>query len=125
VYGELEPGQQPEQFARDKKGIVFDDPTTVRQGRLKLHDGDIRYTQSKNGKSIYAARLAWTEEHFTLASFSATGVGKGVKVSSVSLLGSNEKITWVRTENGITITPPAHSPLADASWPVIFKIDTK
>ena len=125
VYGELEPGQKLEEFALDKKGIVFDDPTTVRKGRLKLHEGDIRYTRSKDGKAIYAARLSWPEKPFTLTSFSVTGLGKDVKVDAISLLGSNGRTEWTRTENGITITPPARSPFNDTSWPVIFKIEVR
>ena len=31
----------------------------------------------------------------------------------------------LHTESGITITPPAKSLFADASWPVIFKIQTE
>jgi len=107
------------------KGIVFDDPTTVRKGRLKLHEGDIRLTRSKDGKTIYAARLSLPQKPFLVSSFSTTGVGKDVKVGSISLLGSNETIKWGRTESGITITPPARSPFEDRSWPVIFKIETK
>jgi hypothetical protein len=124
VYGELEPGQKVEEFELAKKGIVFDDPTTVRKGRFKLHEGDIRFTRSKDGKTIYAARLSWPSKPFTVSSFSATGIGKDVKVGSISLLGSNEKIKGVRTESGIAITPPDRSPFEDASWPVIFKLET-
>jgi alpha-L-fucosidase len=123
VYGELGPGQKAEEFALDKKGIVFDDPTTVRRGRLKLHEQDIRFTRSKDGGTIYAARLAWPPKPFIVSSFSATGVGKDLKVGSISLLGSSEKIEWARTESGITITPPATGPFADEGWPVIFKIE--
>ena len=125
VYGELEPGQKAEEFALDKKGIVFDDPETVRKGRLKLHEGDIRYTRSKDGKTVYAARLSWPENPFTLSAFSVNGVGKEVNVASISLLGSTEKCVWERTEAGIAITPPKQSIFEDKSWPVIFKIEAK
>lgn len=125
VHGELEPGQKAEEFVLDKKGIVFDDAGTVRKGRLKLHEGDIRYTRSKDGKTIYAARLSWPEKPFTLSAFSANGVGKEVNIASVSLLGSTEKCAWERTETGITITPPKQCLFEDTSWPVIFKIEAK
>lgn len=124
VYGELEPGQKLEQFAVDKKGIVFDDPATVRKGRLKLNEGDIRYTRSKDGKTIYAARLSWPEKPFTLTSFAAQGVGKDSNVAAITLLGNHAKCTWQRTEAGITITPPEKNVFADKSWPVIFRIET-
>ena len=126
VYGELEPGESSgtEEKERDK-GIVVHDPTRVPMGRLKLHAGDIRYTRSKDGRVIYAARFTWPEKPFTLRSFSATGVGKGVRVTSISLLGSTEKVTWVKTKNGVTITPPANAAFDDSGWPVLFKISTE
>jgi hypothetical protein len=105
--------------------VVFDDPATIRKGRLKLHEGDLRFTRSKDGKCIYVARLSWTQKPFTVSSFSATGIGKDVKVASLSLLGCDEKIVWTRNESGITITPPAKAPFEDPSWPVIFKIVTE
>jgi hypothetical protein len=80
VYGGLEPGQESGEFELDKKGIVFEDPTTVRRGRLKMHEGDIRFTRNKDGKTNHAARLSWPEEPLTLASFSAKGVGKEANV---------------------------------------------
>jgi alpha-L-fucosidase len=94
-------------------------------GRLKLHEGDVRYTRSKDGRTIYAARLSWPEKPFTLRSFSAGGVGRDVKAASISLLGSTDAVTWARTPDGITITPPAKAPGDEPSWPVIFKIATR
>jgi alpha-L-fucosidase len=122
--GEVEPRQDSKAVVEDKKGIVFDDPERVKMGRLKIFEGDIRYTRSKDSKVIYAARLSWPEKDFTLTSFSATGAGKDVKVDSISLLGSDEKIQWIRTGSGIVITSPAKPVFGDASWPVIFKITT-
>ena len=123
--GEREPGQASGEVELDKKGIVFDDPTTIRKGRLQLHEGDVRYTRSKDGRTIYAARLSWPEGPFTLASFAANGVGKDVNVASISLLGSEGGCTWKRTAAGITITPPAQGVFADRSWPVMLKITTR
>ncbi len=125
VYGELEPGQKAEEFAIDKKGIVFDDPTTVRKGRLKLHEGDIRYTRSKDGKTLYAARLSWPESHFTLTAFATNGAAKDVNIASISLLGSKDACMWNRTDAGIVIAPLKQSVFEDKSWPVIYRIATK
>ncbi|MCX7013754.1 MAG: alpha-L-fucosidase [Candidatus Sumerlaeota bacterium] len=125
TYGEIEPGQELNAIVDDKKkGIVYDDPARTTMGRFQSHEGDIRYTRSKDGKAIYAARLSWPEESFTLASFSTEGVGKNVPVASVSLLGSDANIAWERTASGIMITPPGKSVFDDSSWPVVFKITT-
>ncbi len=125
TYGELEKGATLATVEDVKKGIVYDDPSRVKMGRFKLHEGDIRFTRSKDGKCIYAARLAWPEEPFTLTSFSATGAGSNVNVAAISLLGSKAPCTWQRTEAGIALTPPKQGPFADGSWPVIFRIETK
>lgn len=76
VYGECEPGTTLGAVVRDKKGIVFDDPQRIRTGRLKLHGGDIRFTRSKDGRTIYAAHLSWPQKPLTLTSFSANGAGR-------------------------------------------------
>jgi hypothetical protein len=69
--------------------------------------------------------LSCPKKPFTVSSFSATGIGKDVKISSLSLLGSDEKIGWTRDVNGIMITPPAKALFEDPSWPVIFKLVTE
>jgi alpha-L-fucosidase len=125
TYGELEPGESLNAVESVRKGHVYDDPTRVKMGRLKVHEGDIRYTQSKDGKTIYAARLSWPEKSFTLRSFAEDGVGKGVKVASISLLGSKADCKWKRTEVGITVTPPEQGVFENPSWPVVFRIETK
>lgn len=128
VYGEVEPGTQLvwRDYGRfDATGMVYHDPTRVKCGHTKFSGGDIRYTRSKDGRYIYAARLSWPTKPFVLSSFSSKGVGKDVKVGAISLLGSNEEIKWGRTESGITITPPPRSPFDDTNWPVIFRIETK
>jgi alpha-L-fucosidase len=124
VYGELEPGQSAQEFPLDKKGIVFDDPTTIPKGRLKLHEGEVRYTRSKEGKTIYAARLSWPEKPFTLSSFGATGAGRSVKIANISLLGSTSTCKWEKTDAGIVIIPPEQGIFPAKSWPVIFRIQT-
>jgi alpha-L-fucosidase len=126
VCGELEPGASLGFVSLDnKKGKVYDDPEKVEMGRYKLHPGDIRYTRSKDGKIIYATRLAWPEEPFTLTSFGADAVGKDVQIASVELLGSAEQVVWNRTDEGLVITPPAKPVFDDAEWPVMFKLLTK
>lgn len=125
VHGELEPGRKAREIAMDKKGFVFDDPTTIRKGRLQLHEGDIRFTRSKDGGTIYAARLSWPEQPFTLASFATNGVGADVKIASITLLGSRDACGWSRTDAGIVVTPPKQGVFADKTWPVLFRLETK
>ena len=125
TYGELEPGTKLDAVENDKKGIVYDDPERIKMGRIKIHEGDIRYTRSKDGKVIYAARLSWPEKPFTLTSFGADAAGKDVQIASVELLGSNEVVKWTRTAEGLVISPPQKPVFEDKQWPIIFKLLTR
>ena len=122
-YGELEKGKSLDFVSKDdSKGNVYKDPEKVPMGRYKLNDGDIRFTRSKDSKTIYATRLTWPEESFTLTSFGADAVGKDIEISSIELLGSDAPVKWKRTTEGIVITPPKHPVFEDATWPVMFKL---
>ena len=123
TYGELEPGTSLGFISMEKKkGKVYNDPEKIEMGRYKLHPGDIRYTRSKDRKNIYATHLSWPEKPFTLISFGADAVGKNIEIKSVSLLGSDAKISWKTTPEGLYITPPSEAVFKDKTWPVMFKI---
>jgi alpha-L-fucosidase len=124
VYGEIEPGQEFFFREHSRKGIVYDDPHRIRMGTTKTYDGDIRYTRSKDGKTIYATRMSWPEEAFTLASFAADRVGEDVKIKTIFLLGSDADIQWKRTDKGIVIIPPSTPVFESNDWPVMFKLET-
>ena len=123
TFGEFEGGELQGFVSMDeKKGKVYDDPGKVAMGRYKLNGGDIRYTRSKDGKAIYATRLAWPEEPFTLTSFGADAVGKDIEIKSVELLGSDAPVKWKRTAEGLVISPPMQPVFEDVTWPVMFKL---
>ncbi|MFI3277400.1 MAG: alpha-L-fucosidase [Rikenellaceae bacterium] len=75
----------------------------------KYSANDIRYTM--NGDYLYAITLDWAENNgkINLRSLAAAN-GKDLKVTSVSLLGSDEKITWAQTKTGLEITFPKNKP---------------
>ena len=91
-------------------------------GTTKTHDGDIRYTRSKDGKTIYATRMSWPEEAFTLTSFATGGVGEDVEIKTIFLLGSDAEIQWKRTDKGIVIIPPSTPVFESNDWLVMFKL---
>ncbi|MBK1875921.1 alpha-L-fucosidase [Pelagicoccus mobilis] len=66
---------------------------------------DKRYTRSKDGKYVYAFVLAQPEdgEVIDLESFAKGAVGEGVKVKSVELVGSKEKVQWSQDGKGVHI----------------------
>jgi len=122
TYGELEPGKKL--FFKEKTGGgVYDDPERIPVGHLRLYDGDIRYTRSKDGSTIYAARMNFPGKIFTLRSFGMDAVGKDIKVKSITLLGSDEKVRWKQTNAGIEIKPPSKKIFPDDKWPIVFKLD--
>ncbi len=76
---------------------------------------DIRFTQSKDGHTVYAIALGLPEGEVKLRAMAKDKV----KVSKVQLLGSNEKLVWKQESEGLVIQKPA-------AWPgklaVAFKI---
>lgn len=73
-------------------------------------DKDFRFTQ--NGKNLYILELGMPKpnQEYVLNTFSKNGLAKGIKIKSLKLLGSNEKITWRQTENGLSLTAPKANP---------------
>ena len=71
--------------------------------KLEYSAKDVRYTASKDGKTVYAFLLGVAEsgEKMTLTAFA----GKAEKVSGVQLL-SGEKVEWVSAPEGLQITMP-------------------
>lgn len=81
-------------------------PAKVIEGHLSENKNadntaeDVRYTI--NGKSLYATVLDWPTEDTVLRDVTESNF----KVSSVSLLGTNQKIKWQQTDKGLLIKAP-------------------
>jgi alpha-L-fucosidase len=75
---------------------------------------DIRFTQSKDGKSMYAIVLGIPTGTIKIKSLA------GQKISQVTLLGSSEKIDWRMEANALVIQPVKHWP---AEYAVSFKLN--
>jgi alpha-L-fucosidase len=81
---------------------------------------DIRFTQSKDGKTVYAVMLGWPSE--STVTLKSLADGKGLaRIRSVALLGSAGKLKWVRNVDGLTVTLPRQKPCEHA---FAFKIIT-
>ena len=98
-------------------------PTTFApKGMNELHQPmtakDIRFTQSKGGKTIYAIVCGLPTAPVTIASLAPTDG----KIESIGLLGSSEKIAWKATSEGVVIALASHWPCAHA---VVFKVILK
>ena len=82
--------------------------TRPREGDL-WHEGDhVRYTQSKDGRFVYAITDEWPGNTLVLRTVRAP------QVSAVILLGLEQPLAWTQDERGLVIRLPAS--LADPAW---------
>jgi alpha-L-fucosidase len=64
---------------------------------------DIRFTTK--GDDLYAISLAWSDEEMTIHS-----IDENLKVNQVSMVGSNEKLSWSQTAEGLKVNFPQEKP---------------
>ncbi|WP_299553089.1 alpha-L-fucosidase [Seonamhaeicola sp.] len=69
---------------------------------------DFRFTQNKSKDVIYITQLAIPKPGatFLLKTFASDGVGADENITSVEVIGSNEAITWSKTNEGLTLKAP-------------------
>jgi len=97
---------------QEKSGMFLD--------KLSYTAQDIRYT--KKGKNVYAIILGWpgAGKEMLLKSFSEDNLGANhEQIKAVHCLGSEEKISFEQTKNGLLLTAPSKQ-LDDKA--VVFKI---
>jgi alpha-L-fucosidase len=92
-----------------------------RDNRSPYGPENIRFTQSKDGCTLYAIQMGWPGDgaEVTLTSFAKGGPGGELKVREVSMLGVAPPFTWSRDEAGLHCTTPAAAPSEIA---VVYKI---
>jgi len=85
---------------------------------------DIRYTQSKDGKTLYAITLGWPEEssEIVLTSLAKDKCPTPLTVTGVSMPGTDETIRYTFDERGLVLTAPS-SKLNDLA--AVFEIKIK
>ena len=101
---------------------VFGEGPEVRMGdrdhRSPYGPANIRFTQSKDGRTLYALQMGWpgAGKEVVLTSFANGGPGGKLRVADVSLLGSPQKIVWSRDDAGLRLTtsntPPSELAVA-------------
>ncbi len=89
---------------------------------LKYSAADIRYTQSKDGRTLYAITMGWPEKAFTLKSLSVTSIDSKLKIK---LVGSRAKVGYtINEDKTLTIHPPAlEENQRPCRFAYIFKIE--
>jgi alpha-L-fucosidase len=72
------------------------------EGEYGFKAGDIRFT--RKGNVLYAILLEWPGSEITINSL------KGIRIRQASMLGSDKKIQWKESDDGITVTLPDSPP---------------
>jgi len=81
---------------------------------------DIRFTQSKDGKTLYATALNWPEDgKIVIKSLKAGSQCYPGEIRTITMLGSAEPIKWNRTAEGLEVTFPSEKP---CEWAFALKI---
>ncbi|VGO19352.1 alpha-L-fucosidase [Pontiella sulfatireligans] len=74
-------------------------------------DGAYRFTQSKDGKTVYAIMMAWPKSGKTVIKSLAKGSEyRPSAIKSVELIGFDGELEWKRTDNGLEIMLPKSKP---------------
>jgi alpha-L-fucosidase len=72
---------------------------------------DIRFTASKDGKTLYAILLGWPANgQIAIKSLAAGTADYTDKIGDVQLLGSKQKLVFSRDTAALTVTLPAEKP---------------
>ena len=101
--------------------IYGEGPSTVAAGngrggrqpvdQAKYTPQDIRFTQSKDGKTVYAIALALpTDGKITIKSLAGNSPNWTGDIGSVRLLGVDGELKFTRDENGLHVTLPEKMP---------------
>jgi alpha-L-fucosidase len=94
------------------------------EGRSKAFTAeDVRYTASKDGKTLYAIVCGVPAGPVVLKSLGKTSALLDRRITKVKQLGTTETIVWSLGDDALTITPASVKPVSAAA--VVFKITLK
>jgi len=68
---------------------------------------DVRFTQK--GNALYAIVLGWPGSEAAITSL-GSGSSLGGRIRGVSMLGSDEPVTWKQDDNALTVSTPSQRP---------------
>jgi alpha-L-fucosidase len=92
------------------------------EGKLKAFTPeDIRYTVSKDGRTLYAIVLGWPDRTALLKSLGTDAKLLDHQIAGVTLLGRGN-VSWKQTPAGLEITGIPSAPANDAADAAVFKI---
>ncbi|MDE3150169.1 MAG: alpha-L-fucosidase [Acidobacteriota bacterium] len=95
--------------------VYGEGPSKVETGSFKgnsiskLGPKDIRFTRNKANTAIYAIFMGWPEGQMRIASLGTASKTDPGKIRHVSVLGSDAKIKWKQTPEGLRVELPRQS----------------
>jgi alpha-L-fucosidase len=114
ISGENPPPASPSPTPDPKYGEMFN------EGKQKLSAKNIRFTTSKDGKTLYAFCLGEAQEDIVIKALGSAAGKIERPITSVNLLGGTCPLEWKQNVDALVITKPAAVPLP--GMPVGFKI---
>jgi alpha-L-fucosidase len=102
-------------FGEDAPGKAKVVAGNFNEGKVAYTDRDLRFTASKDGKTLYAIALGWPADGtLVLKSLASGSPHLAGKVTAARLLGGPATLEMSRTAEGLRITLPATKPCASA-----------
>jgi alpha-L-fucosidase len=83
---------------------------------------DLRFTVSKDGKTLYAIVLGWPDKPLSIKSLGKKAGLLDKSIAGVTLLGSSETIQWSQNDDQLEIKTAPSKPASEASAGAVFKI---
>ncbi len=100
--------------------VYGEGPDAIKSGSFQgnsvsqLGEKDIRFTQNKAGKVVYAMALGWPAAEFVVQALGTSSAQQPGKIERVELLGTGEKVRWRQAAEGLRVTLPAqYKPAVD------------
>ena len=103
--------------------IYGEGPDVVKSGSFqgtsisKLDAKDIRFTRNKANTVIYAIALGWPVGEFVIQSLGTSNATQPGKIEHVQLLGTDEKLKWRQTSDGLRVELPRRLSAGRATSP--------
>jgi alpha-L-fucosidase len=88
-------------------------PNAVKSGSFQgdsianLGAKDIRFTSNKANTNLYAIALGWPREAFLVRALGTASDARPGKIRSVSLVGTEARVSWKQTAEGLRVELPA------------------
>ncbi|MBN2684647.1 MAG: hypothetical protein JXR40_05165, partial [Pontiellaceae bacterium] len=83
---------------------------------------DVRYTVSKDGRTLYAIVMGWPQGSMTLKSLGTDAGLLKQKVLKVRLLGSGASISWELNASALVLENVPEAPESEARNAAVFEI---